>query len=187
MKIIIDTNVIKDNGLKVVDFLLLLSIKELSRMNYSIDKSLTFLKDNNLIISEKITSQSGIKFIDDILNKSSIKDVDEIESLAKQLQSLWPEGYKDKKYRWKSNSTDIKRRIEKFFRIYGKYTNEQIVEAAKKYVKKFNDSGNRTYQKLLKYFIFKEDGSDSELANMLESINNNENDDIIQSNEITLF
>ena len=69
----------------------------------------------------------------------------------------------------------IVRRLKLFFRKYGnKFTDEQIIQAAEKYVQGFN--GNYTYMRLLKYFIFKEKigaagevEGDSELISYIEN------------------
>lgn len=67
------------------------------------------------------------------------------------------------------------RRLKLFFKKYGnEYTDEQIIQATKKYVEGFN--GNYTYMRLLKYFIFKEKvgasgevEGDSELISYIEN------------------
>ena len=72
-------------------------------------------------------------------------------------------------------------RLKLFFRKYGnKFTDEQIIQAAEKYVQGFN--GNYQYMRLLKYFIFKErvgaNGEvegDSELINYIENAGQEEN------------
>jgi hypothetical protein len=188
MKITIDTNVIKSKGLTLYDFFILYSTKELAKTSKNIQDSINFLKDNGLVLSDKIASQQGIKLIDEILNESSVDIQRDYESLADNLQALWPSGNKDGKYRWKSNKTDVIKKLEKFFRVYGNsYTNEQVVSAAKKYVASFDATGDRKYQKVLKYFIFKEDGKGSLLADNLEAVINDEEDENNSSYGETLF
>ena len=175
MKITIDTEVIERYGLSIVDFLTLFSVRRCAVTDCSLQKSLNFLKDNGFILNDMIASEEGMNLIDEIIDKSSEEKERDIEGLASKLQALWPAGNKDGKYRWKSNKTDVIKRINKFFRDYGnKYSDEDILNAAKKYVHKFDVTGNRTYQKLLKYFIFKEDGSGSLLADYLESMGEKE-------------
>lgn len=188
MKITIDTNVVKSKGLNLYDFFILYSAKELSKTSKNCQDSISFLKDNSLLLSDKIASQQGIKLIDEILNESSVNVQRDYESLANNLQLLWPAGNKDGKYRWRSNKTDVIKKLEKFFRVYGNsYTNEQVIDAAKKYVAPFDNSCDRKYQKVLKYFIFKEDGKGSLLADNLEAVINNEDDYNDTSSSETLF
>ena len=80
-------------------------------------------------------------------------------------------------------------KLKKFFITYGEYTDEQILEATKKFVAAFN--GNYKYLPLIKYFISKmkpiqdEEGvvkniEHSPLADCLENMNDkdiNVNDD----------
>ena len=188
MKITIDTNVVKSKGLNLYDFFILYAAKELSKTAKNTQDSINFLKDNGLVLSDKIASQQGIRFIDEILNESSINVQRDYEALADNLQALWPSGNKDGKYRWKSNKTDVIKKLEKFFRVYGNsYTNEQVISAAKKYIAPFNSSEDRKYQKVLKYFIFKEDGKGSLLADNLEAVINDEEDEVDNSFSETLF
>jgi len=103
-------------------------------------------------------------------------DDDDINNLAKELKELFPKGKKDgTNYYWSDGIQLIVRRLRLFFKKYGNtYTNEQILQAADKYIKGFN--GDYRYMKLLKYFIFKEKlgvGGDiegeSELINYIEN------------------
>lgn len=102
-------------------------------------------------------------------------DEDLIE-LATQLKEIYPKGKKEgTNYYWADGTALITRRLKIFFKKYGnKYTNDQILQATKKYVRSFN--GSYQYMKLLKYFIFKEKlglgrdiESDSELINYIEN------------------
>ena len=66
-----------------------------------------------------------------------------------------------------------------FFKKYGnKYTNEQIINATKKYVISFN--GDYQYMQLLKYFILKTDNHTGELRSDFMSIieNGNQKDNL---------
>ena len=71
----------------------------------------------------------------------------------------------------------IVRRLKLFFKKYGnEFTDEQIVQAAEKYVQGFN--GNYQYMRLLKYFIFKEKvGANGEVEGDSELISYIENAD----------
>lgn len=180
------------------DFYVLMALKELSRTSLFLNDSLTFLKNNNLMLSEKMASADGIKIINDVLCKSELSKERNIDNLVKELQALWPSGNKDGKYRWKSNEKDVKSRLLKFFKIYGdKYTDEQILEVARNYVKPFDkafeENGDeriaRKYQKVLAYFIYKDKDEISLLANTLEAAENGESieqNSVVHTSE-TLF
>ena len=177
MKITIETNNLKHYGLNLADFLYLLLANE---CNSSYD-CISGVKDRLILKgllrkTETITVECE-DIINEILKESElvIKERN-VDDLVIKLQELWPAGYKDNKYRWKCNKTDVKKKLYKFFKEYGEdYTDEQIINAAKRYVEQFNNTGDRRFQKLLKYFIMKEDGSsESDLATNLESIVSNE-------------
>lgn len=196
MKITINTDVIEQYGLNLVDYIMLMAVRKCAMSECSINKSMSFLKDNGLIASEFVATESGINLLDKIAAKSLDFKERNLDELVEKLQELWPKGSKDGKYRWRSNKTDVKRRFQKFFKIYGdKYTDKQIIEAARRYVKPFDDAYEisqnkevRKYQKVLGYFVFKDNGTDSILANNLEAIINNEEEKETQvATDITLF
>lgn len=98
---------------------------------------------------------SGI--LTDIIFDSSRPEERDLTSLCEQLKKLYPKGSKDvngKKYYWADSVKLIKRRIEIFFRLYGEFPDEDIIEATKRYVDSFD--GDYSTMKLLKYFIFRE-------------------------------
>jgi hypothetical protein len=121
--------------------------------------------------------------------EKSLPKADRIENLVKQMRELFPTGMKVGSSAWRGNIRELKLRMQKFFRLYGDYTDEQILSATKKYVDSFN--GNYTYMRILKYFILKdeikiaEDGTRyveqvSELANFLENEMENNNLDFCE-------
>ena len=80
---------------------------------------------------------------------------DTLEKIAQQLKEVFPKGKKDgtNNY-WTEGIPLISRRLKLFFKKYGNYSLDVIVDAAKRYVASFN--GNYNYMRTLKYFIFKE-------------------------------
>ena len=97
-----------------------------------------------------------------------------IEALVPKLQGVFPEGKNFNNQYWRGNKTDIKRKLQTFFKKYGDdYTDEQILNATQAYVSGFN--GTYQYMRLLQYFIWKEEVKDgtkvpvSDLANYIEN------------------
>ena len=89
-----------------------------------------------------------------------------IGDLASKLMEVFP---KEKKvgtcHYFRGNLKDNTLRLKKFFKLYGnKYSNEQIIEAANKYVQSFN--GDYTYMRILKYFIWKDEKKYNEEGKM---------------------
>ena len=105
---------------------------------------------------------------------SADKDVPSDERLlplAEALMAIFPKGKKDgTTIYWKGNKKDNKERLQKFFKLYGnKYSDEQILQAARKYVESFN--GQYTYMRALKYFIWKDEKKiDSEGNRYIEEV-----------------
>lgn len=77
--------------------------------------------------------------------------------LIESLMEIFPYGKKEgTSLYWRGNKKDNRERLQKFFKLYGnKYSDEQILQAAKKYVESFN--GQYAYMRTLKYFIWKDE------------------------------
>ena len=92
---------------------------------------------------------------------------------------IFPKGKKEGTcHYFKGNKKDNVLKLKKFFKLYGKYTDQQILNAARNYVASFN--GNYAYMRILKYFIWKDEikvNSEgtryveevSDLANLIEN------------------
>ena len=88
--------------------------------------------------------------------------------LAKRLKDLFPKGKKNgTNIPWTDSPTVISLRLERFEKLFDKYSDEQIYKATKAYVDSFQ--GNYSYMRVLRYFIFKDtkDGYLSDLDNYL--------------------
>lgn len=190
MRFIIDEDVCTKEGITLQELLALLLIKTGANINeilseLSIKEAL--VKD---VISGKllITSRWSDKVSEVLLDSENIGlPSDKMDSLVNELMKIFDKGKKDGKYWFKGNRRDISLRLKKFFKLYGdRYSDEDIIKAAKAYVESFN--GDYRYMRLLKYFIWKDqkkEGSDgkiyieeiSELATYLDNLDsdNNEN------------
>ena len=153
------------------------------------DDTYKSLVDKGLITKANGTMQSlnrkynatekGIILADELIadsEESIVVKEDSIKELADKLRSIYPEGkMAGTSYYYRCNRADIVRKLKSFFRRYGEYTTEQIIEATQRYVNSFN--GNYTYLRLLKYFIWKDENKDgetlqvSQLADWIENKN----------------
>ena len=153
------------------------------------DDTYKSLVDKGLITKANGTMQSlnrkynatekGIILADELIadsEESIVVKEDSIKGLADKLRSIYPEGkMAGTSYYYRCNRADIVRKLKSFFRRYGEYTTEQIIEATQRYVNSFN--GNYTYLRLLKYFIWKDENKDgetlqvSQLADWIENKN----------------
>lgn len=85
-----------------------------------------------------------------------------LDSLAVKLQNcfpkqkmIYPNGIASPFY-FRCNKTEIKNKLKKFLTIYGDVTDEDIIDATKRYVASYAPKGYRG-MRLSKYFIMKDD------------------------------
>ena len=101
--------------------------------------------------------EKGQQAIDTINFESAvpIKERCNQVSLAKQLKNLFPKGKKPgtNQY-WAEGEALIAKRLHKFYDKYGKFDDNIILQATKKYIEGFN--GDYRFMRTLKYFIYAE-------------------------------
>lgn len=158
----------KKHGLLLSEGLALLAISTTTDETYRslVNKGLITKANGTMqALNRKYSAtDTGIVLADELLADSEEDIVvreDEIKELAEKLREIYPEGkMPGTSYYYRCNRADIVRKLKSFFRRYGDYTPEQIMEATQRYVASFN--GNYTYLRLLKYFIWKDENKDGE-------------------------
>ena len=177
------------NGITIDEALLMLVIHNKTNLKMAettlIQKGLITAERNDLFqqVGWRLTN-NGTEVLDSVIMDSDKEQEpqDRLIQLATRLKEVFPKGKKDgTNYYWADGVALIVRRLKLFFKKYGNdFTDEQIVQAAEKYVQGFN--GNYQYMRLLKYFIFKEKvgangevEGDSELINYIENSGQEEN------------
>lgn len=183
MNICLDENALARHDITLGQMLLLIAISN----NINLEREEEALIGNGLITARynsdyvltgwRVTNKGDMMIASVILDSERYKhQPDRLVNLAVQLKEIYPEGKKeDTNYYWAEGKALIVRRLKAFFKKYGNdFTDEQIIDATRKYVEGFR--GSYKYMKLLKYFIFKEkvgaDGSvesESELLNCIEN------------------
>ena len=162
----------KKHGLLLSEGMALLAISTTTDDTYKslVDKGL-ITKANGTMQSlnrKYNATEKGITLADELIADSEENIVvkeDSIKELADKLRSIYPEGkMAGTSYYYRCNRADIVRKLKSFFRRYGEYTPEQIIEATQRYVDSFN--GNYTYLRLLKYFIWKDENKDGEVLSI---------------------
>lgn len=173
----------QQNGITIDEALLMLVIHnkaDLERAEKAlIQEGLITAERNDLFqqVGWRLTNK-GTEVLDSVIMDSDKEQEpqDRLIQLATRLKEIFPKGKKDgTNYYWADGVALIVRRLKLFFKKYGnKFTDEQIIQAAEKYVQGFN--GNYQYMRLLKYFIFKEKvgangevEGDSELISYIEN------------------
>ena len=179
----------QQNGITIDEALLMLVIHNKANLEGAeralIQKGLITAERNDLFqqVGWRLTNK-GTEVLDSVIMDSDKEQEpqDRLIQLATKLKEIFPKGKKDgTNYYWADGVALIVRRLKLFFKKYGnKFTDEQIIQAAEKYVQGFN--GNYQYMRLLKYFIFKErvgaNGEvegDSELISYIENAGQEEN------------
>lgn len=158
MKYVIDTDVCAREQISlpiVLSVMLVQSgadLKELKEELFA--KEVLVRKDNNILVTEAWADRVSRILL---LSDQEVPCESRLDNLAVKLMEIFPKGKKEgTSVYFKGNKKDNKLRLQKFFKLYGNtYTDEQIVEAAKRYVESFN--GNYSYMRALKYFIWKDE------------------------------
>lgn len=162
MKITIDTDLLKKEGLSIGEFLVLLIVYyniDITKVQESIDKKKWI--DKNLFDNfPPILSDNAKDKIANIL-VSSDKYVSSSEEffneVADEIRKLYPNGKKPgTSYLWKDSTSVI---VQKLKTLVAKYkfhfTKEEAISATQEYVNAFKD--DVSHMRLLKYFILKND------------------------------
>ena len=173
----------QQNGITIDEALLMLVIHNKANLEIAekalIQKGLITAERNELFQQTgwRLTNK-GNEVLDSVIIDSDKEQEpqDRLIQLATKLKEIFPKGKKDgTNYYWTEGVVLIVRRLKLFFKKYGnKFTDEQIIQAAEKYVQGFN--GDYQYMRLLKYFIFKEKiGANNEVEGDSELISYIEN------------
>lgn len=159
MKVTIDTEVIDKSSLTFLEFLLLLFL----RQGGDTKEVMQSLQQKEAVVVDSFTDSTLItqRYSDELDNVLLTSDAevpkdDALQPLAEKLMAIMPQCKKEgTPYYFKCNKREIVLKLKKFFKLYGKYSAEDVIAATKRYVESFN--GNYTYMKLLKYFIMKDE------------------------------
>lgn len=174
MKYVIDLSVVAKSELTLEELFALLLVKTGANVNNVFSNLVAKEAIVNTGIAGKfLPTQRWSDMCDNILlsSEKTIPTDEELIPLAEKLMQIFPQGKKPgTPYYWKCNKREISLKLKSFFKLYGvKYTEEEILSAAHRYVESFN--GDYRFMRLLKYFIWKkEDGEEiSELATFIDN------------------
>lgn len=161
MNITINKEACSKNGISFGEVLVLLAAAN----NVDLSKSRQILISTGLVTSYGNTGNSDCRITQkgsEILNNCIVDSIDyekskedRLVALAEKMRELYPAGRKEgTNYMWKGTTAEIVRKLKTLETKYKfKFTDEQALNATKKYVQSFN--GNYRYMQLLKYFILK--------------------------------
>lgn len=187
MKYTIDTKVLKESHITLPEILMLMLVKTGADpptivSNLLSKEMITTDKTNELFPRLCITPHYNDLLSNILLDSDKDHQSDgRIITLAEKLMDVFPKGKKEgSTVYWRGNLKDTSLRLKKFFKLYGnKYTDEDILNAAQRYVDTFNQ--DYRFMRVLKYFIWKDevkciDGVNqvvetSDLASYIENAN----------------
>lgn len=159
MTITIDEEVCKNWGLTMPEVLAIVLVKtgaDIPMLFANLEDKKALVKDifNKYLVTLGYDERIASVLLDSDKDR---QPQDRIELLAGQMMELFPALKKAGSSQYfRGNKKDITLRLKKFFKLYGnKFSNDQILDATKKYVESFN--GNYTYMRVLKYFIWKDE------------------------------
>lgn len=187
MEILIDDNYLEKRNITEEEFLVLYAscknkdirkvLKTLANKGYINDDIIPY---NNIEITEK-----GDKLLEDLLLNNNTKVIHKDTDLTKlvmKMKDLYPKGKKPgTNYMWRCSTPELIKRIKVLITKYDfNYTDDQILEATRKYVKSFD--GNYKTMRLLKYFIMKiekdADGNAIVTSDLMSLLENEDSENI---------
>ena len=162
MKIIIDEKICLKHKITIQEALLALAIR-----TGKLEDSLENMVKREILVKDagqlKVT-QHWSDVLDEILSDSSgavEKSDEELVELAKKMREVYPEGkMRDRfgaitPYYYRCNNSEVSKALKRFFTEKGNYTDEEIIDATKRYVADFQGQYWQKGMRLLKYFIIK--------------------------------
>lgn len=192
MRLCIDTEKV-DRDIGVDGLLYLTSIY----LGYTINKeTIDRLNQKGLIYVEKFSdgipslaksTKESVEIVEGTYADMEItgKEIDDrFYSLANKLRELFPTGRKPgTQLQWRDSTKVIAQRLKIFVKKFDvKFTDEQVLEATKRYISGFN--GNYQFMQVLKYFIMKsvvEDGATVVNSQLLSYMENTGQEDELSS------
>lgn len=160
MKITIDETACAEYNLSFPEVLAITLIRtgvDIPQLMSTLESKGAIIKDG--MFSNYLVTLGYSEKVDNIIlnSDSDRQSEDRLSMLSASLMDIFPAMKKAGSSQYfRGNKKDVTLRLKKFFKLYGnKFTDEQIIGAARKYVDSFN--GDYTYMRVLKYFIWKDE------------------------------
>ena len=178
MKITIDGNICVKHKMTFLEALLTLAIRQ-----GNIEDAIENMVNREIIVKDagqlKVT-QHWSDVLDEIIADSSgtvEKSDEELLELAKKMRELYPQGRMlDRRtgqptaYYFRCNTTEIVKKLKTFFMRYGNFSDEDILDAEKRYIASYRGNYQQKGFRLIKYFIFKDDVKQGPDGNYVEPL-----------------
>ena len=178
MKITIDDKICLKHKMTFEEFLMALMFRQVKD-----PREIT----NNLLNREIVVAQGGkhlvtqhwSEVIDEILadSQGGERTDEELLELAKKMREAYPQGRMiDRKtgqptsYYFRCNTGEVAKKLKTFFARYGNYSDEDILDAEKRYVASYRGNYQQKGFRLIKYFILKDDVKQGPDGNYVEPL-----------------
>ena len=186
MKITIDDKICHKHKLALEEFLMALMYRQLkdvsSVYNNLINREVIVQKGSDILVTQRWSD-----VMDEILAESGgcTKSEEELKELAKKMIDAYPHGAMiDKRtgrpttYYFQCNNYEVRSKLKAFYSRYGEdYSDDDILDAEKRYVARWNGNYQQIGFRQLKYFIFKKDKETGEITSpLLDFLENKENE-----------
>lgn len=183
MRITIDEAVLQKNNLTLDEFLILyLCAKDIDIKKVVDDVISKKFADKDLKYTSNAVVSNNVKELLSAIIVDSDKKVEDkadwFSKVAKSLISVYPKGKKPgTNYYWTDSPAIIEKKLKTIVSKFGvTFSEEEAVEATKRYVKSF-ENGDKTLMHLLKYFILKTDKATGDIkSEFLSYLANKEED-----------
>lgn len=184
MTVTIDETASRKYGLNPDDALLLAVIKDVK-----LSEVLRGLERDNVIIKYEgdwCISKDWKDKAEEMIKRTDTEQ--RLLDLGKKINDLFPKGKMEgTAYHYRCSTREMALKLKKFFTLYGNYSDDDILNAAKRFVNSYGE--DHKYLPLSKYFVMKnkiimnEDGSRSvqEVSPLAEYLENKEDDSITES------
>ena len=203
MKIIIDEKVCLKFKLTLPEALFALAVRYMD----SIDTIPNMLKREIIVEDQSCDWFTVTKKWSDILDKimrnsGGIQDEERLNNLAEKMREAYPKGAiidqrtgKPTSFKFRCNSKELAVKLKAFFTRYGDYSDEDILDAEKRYVAQWNGNYQKPGFRQLKYFIFKDEKKEGPDGSYVETIsdlltfleNKEEEGEEVNTNELRRF
>lgn len=164
MKITIDEKICLKHKMTLQEVLIALAIR-----NTDASEEIPNMLKREILAEDKSedwykVTQHWSDVLDEVLcdSSGSIKKTDEeLLELAKKMREVYPEGkMRDRfgaitPYYYRCNNSEVSKALKRFFTEKGNYTDEEIIDATRRYVADFQGQYWQKGMRLLKYFIIK--------------------------------
>ena len=177
MKITIDESVCLKHKMTLSECLLALALRSAKEndIHNMLNREILVRKSGHYLVTQHWSDE-----LDEILAESSStieKTDEELLALAQKMRELYPQGRmidmrtgKPTAYYFRCNNSEVIKKLKTFFARYGNYSDENILDATRRYVASFRGNYQQRGFRIIKYFIFKDDVKQGPDGNYVESL-----------------